>query len=57
MVCVVIDEETRSIGVASTLEPAAAVNLEYLSTALEVQPLKANPSTFILARPYENTKS
>jgi hypothetical protein len=37
MVCIVLDEETKTIGVASTLEPAAALNLEYLSTALAVR--------------------
>merc|ERR1719440_425199 len=37
MTCIVLDDETMSIGVASTLEPAAAMNLEYLSTALEVR--------------------
>jgi len=37
MTCLVLDEETRSIRVASTSEPAAAVNLEYLSTALQVR--------------------
>mmetsp|Transcript_105598 Transcript_105598/g.256443 ORF Transcript_105598/g.256443 Transcript_105598/m.256443 type:complete len:979 (-) Transcript_105598:108-3044(-) len=37
MCCLVFDAETRSAGLASTVEPAAAVNLEYLSTALEVR--------------------
>jgi hypothetical protein len=35
--CLVFDEETRTVRIAPTLEPAAAVNLEYLSQALEVR--------------------
>jgi hypothetical protein len=35
--CLVFDEESRTVRVAPTLEPAAAVNLEYLSQALEVR--------------------
>jgi len=37
MCCLVLDEGARSISVAATVEPAAAVNLEYLSVALEVR--------------------
>merc|ERR1719352_1292620 len=48
MICVVLDEETRSIGVASTLEPACAVNLEYLSTALEVRRREGHEPVFSL---------
>merc|ERR1719352_1782686 len=48
MICVVLDEETRSIGVASTLEPACAVNLEYLSTALEVRRREGHEPYFSL---------
>merc|ERR1719183_1392151 len=39
MVCLVLQEQgnDRSVRVASTLDPAAAVNLEYLSIALQVR--------------------
>merc|ERR1719506_3068561 len=37
MVCLVYDEAASSIRIASTMEPAAAINLEDLSTALEVR--------------------
>jgi len=37
MCCLVVDERTSMVGVAPTMEPAAAVNLEYLSIALEVR--------------------
>jgi len=48
MVCIVLDEETQGLGVASTLEPAAAVNLEYLSTALEVRRREGHEPVFSL---------
>jgi len=35
--CLVYDEASRSVRIASTLEPAAAVNLEYLMLALKVR--------------------
>eukprot|EP00440_Ansanella_granifera_P051448 gb/GFBE01055774.1/.p1 GENE.gb/GFBE01055774.1/~~gb/GFBE01055774.1/.p1 ORF type:complete len:1053 (+),score=292.89 gb/GFBE01055774.1/:1-3159(+) len=35
--CLVLDEATRTVRVAATLEPAAAVNLEYLILALKVR--------------------
>ena len=34
-VCLVYDEESHSVGLAPTMEPAVAVNLEYLSIALK----------------------
>jgi hypothetical protein len=37
MVCLVKDEAANSIRIASTQEPAAALNLEYLSTVLQVR--------------------
>merc|ERR1719333_1580265 len=48
MVCVVLDEETRTIGLASTLDPAAALNLEYLSVALEVRRTAGHEPVFSL---------
>mmetsp|Transcript_26616 Transcript_26616/g.61167 ORF Transcript_26616/g.61167 Transcript_26616/m.61167 type:complete len:990 (+) Transcript_26616:88-3057(+) len=37
MCCLVLNEEDMSVTLAPTLEPAAAVNLEYLSLALKVR--------------------
>jgi len=37
MCCLVFHEGSRSVSLASTIEPAAAVNLDYLSTALAVR--------------------
>jgi hypothetical protein len=37
MVCLVLDEKTGGVRAASTTEPSAAVNLEYLSIALQVR--------------------
>lgn len=37
MVCLVHDEESNGIGLASTTDPAASISLEYLSTSLEVR--------------------
>merc|ERR1719352_1764295 len=48
MICVVLDEETRSIRVAATVEPAAALNLEYLSTALDVRRREGHEPVFSL---------
>merc|ERR1719352_1384138 len=48
MICVVLDEETRSIRVAATVEPAAALNLEYLSTALQVRRREGHEPVFSL---------
>jgi hypothetical protein len=46
--CLVLDEATRSIRIASTLEPATAVNLEYLSTALKVRRKEGHEPIFSL---------
>merc|ERR1719393_1178167 len=48
MICLILDEETRSIRIASTTEPAAAANLEYLSTALEVRRREGHEPIFSL---------
>merc|ERR1719181_355107 len=48
MVCLVFDEETRTVGVASTFEPAASVNLEYLSVALQVRRKEGHEPVFSL---------
>lgn len=48
MVCLVLDEPARSIRVASTTEPAVAVNLEYLSIALEVKRREGHEPIFSL---------
>merc|ERR1719277_1788771 len=37
MVCLVYDERAHSVGLAPTLDATAAVNLEYLSLALQVR--------------------
>ncbi|CAK0896809.1 unnamed protein product [Prorocentrum cordatum] len=37
MCCMVLDPASGSVRIAPTMEPAAAVNLEYLSTALKVR--------------------
>jgi len=37
MCCLVLDESSGTLGVAATAEPAAAVNLEYLSLALRAR--------------------
>lgn len=46
--CLVLDENTWSVGVGSTAEPAAAVNLNYLSTALRVRLLEGREPYFSL---------
>jgi hypothetical protein len=48
LVCLVADEEAKSIRVASTTEPAKAVNLEYLSIALQVRRLEGHEPIFSL---------
>jgi len=37
MCCLVLDEDSHRVSVAPTIEPAAAVNIEYLSLALQVR--------------------
>jgi len=48
MVCVVFDEKTRTVRLASTIEPSAAVNLEYLSTCLKVRRMHGHEPIFSL---------
>jgi len=48
LVCLVLDDETNSICLASTTEPAAAVNLDYLSTTLEVRRREGHEPVFSL---------
>jgi len=48
MVCLVRDEDTHSVGIASTMEPALAVNLEYLSTSLQVRRREGHEPVFSL---------
>jgi hypothetical protein len=57
LVCLVSDEETKSIKLASTMEPAAAVNLEYLSVALEVRRREGHEPVFSLDPQGLNDKS
>merc|ERR1719174_520282 len=37
MTCLVLNEDSRSVHLAATVEPSAAVNLEYLSIALQIR--------------------
>jgi hypothetical protein len=48
MCCLVLDEETGALGVDSTIEPAASVNLEYLSIALQVRSQEGREPFFSL---------
>lgn len=48
MICLVLDEGMETIRIASTAEPAAAVNLEYLSTSLEVRRREGHEPVFSL---------
>lgn len=48
MVCLIHDETTGCIRIASTTEPAAATNLEYLSIALEVRRREGHEPIFSL---------
>merc|ERR1719382_104283 len=48
MCCVVLDEETSSVSLAPTFEPAASVNLEYLSLALQVRLREGKEPAFSL---------
>jgi hypothetical protein len=48
MVCLVLQESARTIRVASTMEPSAALNLEYLSTALQVRRTEGHEPVFSL---------
>jgi len=51
--CLVLDESTRTVSLAATVEPQAAVNLDYLSTALEVRRRESREPLFSLD-PVEN---
>eukprot|EP00440_Ansanella_granifera_P034895 gb/GFBE01037854.1/.p1 GENE.gb/GFBE01037854.1/~~gb/GFBE01037854.1/.p1 ORF type:complete len:1031 (+),score=267.56 gb/GFBE01037854.1/:1-3093(+) len=46
--CLVLDEASRTVRVAATLEPAAAVNLEYLLLALKVRKTASREPMFSL---------
>lgn len=48
MVCLVLEESSRSVHIASTVEPVAAINLEYLSLALEVRRREGHEPVFSL---------
>merc|ERR1719506_2227239 len=48
MVCLVYDEAASSIRIASTMEPAAAINLEDLSIALQVRRSEGHEPVFSL---------
>merc|ERR1719502_1842928 len=48
MICLVLEESTRSVHIASTTEPAAAINLEYLSLALRVRRSEGHEPVFSL---------
>mmetsp|Transcript_47162 Transcript_47162/g.74540 ORF Transcript_47162/g.74540 Transcript_47162/m.74540 type:complete len:1086 (-) Transcript_47162:73-3330(-) len=48
MMCLVLDESSRSVNIASTLLPSAAINLEYLSTALQVRRKEGHEPIFSL---------
>jgi len=56
MICLVLDESNHSIRIASTTEPAAAMNLEYLSIALEVRRREGHEPIFSLD-PVSNSKN
>jgi len=46
--CLVLDESTGHVGVAPTMDPAASVNLEYLSIALQVRVKEGREPEFSL---------
>jgi len=48
MVCLVLDDESNAVSLASTTEPSAALNLEYLSTSLQVRRTEGHEPTFSL---------
>ena len=48
MCCLVLDEASRTVKIAPTLEPAAAVNLEYLLLALKVRKTASREPLFSL---------
>jgi hypothetical protein len=48
MVSLVIDDETNSVRLGATTEPTAALNLDYLSTSLQVRRTEGHEPTFSL---------
>jgi hypothetical protein len=54
MCCLVLDEDSNTVKLAPTIEPAAAVNLEYLSVALQCRSREGREPFFSLD-PMENT--
>ena len=46
--CLVLDEASRTVKVAATLEPSAAINLEYLLLALKVRRMEKREPLFSL---------
>merc|ERR1719282_172454 len=48
MCCLVLDECSSSLRIASTMEPAAAVNLEYLAIVLQVRRQEGKDAMFSL---------
>merc|ERR1719401_2412372 len=48
MVTLVLDEESNTIRLGATAEPSAAVNLDYLSTTLQVRRTEGHEPTFSL---------
>jgi len=48
MTCLVLSEDSRSVRLAATIEPSAAVNLEYLSIALQVRRKEGREPLFSL---------
>jgi hypothetical protein len=56
MCCLVLQESTKSVRLAPTVEPSAAVNLEYLSLALQVR-RKEGREPFFSLDPVDSQKS
>merc|ERR1719174_463471 len=48
MTCLVLNEDSRSVHLAATVEPSAALNLEYLSLALQVRRKEGREPLFSL---------
>jgi len=57
MVCLVLDDESNAVFLASTTEPSAALNLEYLSTSLQVRRTEGHEPTFSLDPVDDDDKS
>merc|ERR1719254_71403 len=56
MCCLVADKDSSAVRVAPTLEPAAAMNLEYLSLALQVRRSEGREPLFSLDPVESNEK-